>query len=131
MAVNRPWVTPEEVKSYTDHKEIAERSDIKLKTDIFRAEQKVISITHNNFDSEKLEEIPEPVKIAVMILAEAYANNSIEKSKKQIRSETFDDYSYSLDSGIIDIDSLDLDYLLKDYMLEAGSGNVILRMTVI
>ena len=131
MAVNRPWVTPEEVKTYTDHKEIAERSNEKLKTDIFRAEQKVISITHNNFDSEELEKIPESVKIAVMILAEAYANHSIEKSKKQIRSETFDDYSYSLDSGIIDIDSLDLDYLLKDYMLEAGSGNVILRMTVI
>lgn len=131
MAVNRPWVTPEEVKTYTDHKEIAERSNEKLKTDIFRAEQKVISITHNNFDSEELEKIPESVKIAVMILAEAYANNSIEKSKKQIRSETFDDYSYSLDSGIIDIDSLDLDYLLKDYMLEAGNGNVILRMTVI
>ena len=131
MAVNRPWVTPEEVKTYTDHKEIAERSNEKLKTDIFRAEQKVISITHNNFDSEELEKIPESVKIAVMILAEAYANNSIEKSKKQIRSETFDDYSYSLDSGIIDIDSLDLDYLLKDDMLEAGSGNVILRMTVI
>ncbi len=131
MAVNRPWVTPEEVKTYTDHKEIAERSNEKLKTDIFRAEQKVISITHNNFDSEELEKIPESVKIAVIILAEAYANNSIEKSKKQIRSETFDDYSYSLDSGIIDIDSLDLDYLLKDYMLEAGNGNVILRMTVI
>lgn len=131
MAVNRPWVTPEEVKTYTDHKEIAERSNEKLKTDIFRAEQKVISITHNNFDSEELEKIPESVKIAVMILAEAYANNSIEKSKKQIRSETFDDYSYSLDSGIIDIDSLDLDYLLKEYMLEAGSGNAILRMTVI
>lgn len=131
MAVNRPWVTPEEVKTYTDHKEIAERSNEKLKTDIFRAEQKVISITHNNFDSEELEKIPESIKIAVIILAEAYANNSIEKSKKQIRSETFDDYSYSLDSGIIDIDSLDLDYLLKDYMLEAGNGNVILRMTVI
>lgn len=131
MAVKRPWVTPEDVKAYTDHKEIVERSETKLKTDIFRAEQKVISITHNNFDSEELEEIPEPVKVAVMILTEAYANNSIEKSRKQIRSETFDDYSYSLESGIIDIDSLDLDYLLKDFMLDAGSGNVILRMTII
>lgn len=131
MAVIRPWVTPEEVKGYTDHKEIAVREEAKLKTDIFRAEQKVISITHNNFDAKELEAIPEPVRIAVLILAEAYANNSIEKAKKQIRSETFDDYSYSLESGIIDIDGLDLDYLLKDYMLDAGSGNVILRMTVI
>lgn len=131
MAITRPWVAPSDVRGYTDHQEIAERSEAKLKTDIFRAEQKVISITHNNFDNTELEEIPEPVKIAVMILAEAYANNSIEKSKKQIRSETFDDYSYSLDSSVIDIDSLDLDYLLKDFMLDAGSGNVKLRMTVI
>lgn len=131
MAVNRPWVTPEEVKAYTDHEEIAQRDASKLKTDIFRAEQKVISITHNNFDNAELEEIPESVKIAVMILAEAYANNSIEKSKKQIRSETFDDYSYSLESGVIDIDGLDLDYLLKDFMCDVGNGNVILRMTVI
>lgn len=131
MAVKRPWVTPEEVKTYTDHKEIAERDDGKLKTDIFRAEQKVISITHNNFDSDELEEIPDPVKIAVMILAEAYANNSIEKSKKQIRSETFDDYSYSLDSGVVNIDELDLGYLLEDFMMDAGNGNVRFRISVI
>lgn len=131
MAVNRPWVTPEEVKAYTDHKEIAERADIKLKTDIFRAEQKVISITHNNFSDEKLEEIPEPVKVAVMILAEAYANNSIKKSQKQIRSETFDDYSYSLESGIIDIDELDLDYLLADFVQDSGKGNIVMRITAV
>lgn len=131
MAAKRPWVIPEEVKAYTDHKEIAERSDEKLKMDIFRAEQKVISITHNHFDNEELEEIPEPVKMAVLLLAEAYAKNSIEKAKKQIRSETFDDYSYSLESGMIDVDSLDLDYLLGDFMLDVGNGNIKLRMTVI
>lgn len=131
MAVKRPWVAPDEVRAYTDHKEIAERPDEKLRTDIFRAEQKVISITNNRFDCAELEEFPEPVRIAVLILAEAYANNSIEKAKRQIRSETFDDYSYSVESGVIDIDSLDLDYLLKDFMLDSGNGNVVLRMTLI
>lgn len=131
MAVKRPWVTPEEVKAYTDHKEIAERDDIKLKTDIFRAEQKVISITHNNFSDEKLEEMPESIKVAVMILAEAYANNSIKKSQKQIKSETFDDYSYSLESGIIDIDELDLDYLLADFVLDSRKGNIVMRITAV
>lgn len=131
MAVVRPWVTPDEVRSYTDHAEVAKRDDAKLQMDIFRAEQKVIAITHNRFDGEELNELPESVRVAVLIIAEAFAKNSIEKAKKQIRSETFDDYSYSVSSGIIDIDSLDLDYLLKDYLLDGGSGNIVLRMNVI
>lgn len=131
MAVMRPWVTPGEVRDYTDSTEIAQRADGKLKVDIFRAEQKVIAITHNSFDDEKLEEIPEPVRMAVLIIAEAYANNSIEQSRKQIKSETFDDYSYTLDGGMIDIDGLDLDYLLRDFMEDAGNGNVRFRMSVI
>lgn len=131
MAVVRPWVMPEEVKAYTDHAEVAKRDDAKLQMDIFRAEQKVISITHNHFDGEEYKELPDPVRVAVLIIAEAFAKNSIEKAKKQIRSETFDDYSYSVSSGIIDIDSLDLDYLLKDYLLDGGSGNIVLRMNVI
>ncbi len=131
MAVVRPWITPDEVKAYTDHAEVAKRDGAKLQMDIFRAEQKVISITHNSFDGEELKTLPEPVRVAVIILAEAFAKNSIEKAKKQIRSETFDDYSYSVDSGVIDLDSLDLDYLLKDFMLDGGSGNIVLRMNVI
>lgn len=131
MAVVRPWVVPDEVKAYTDHAEVAKRDDAKLRMDIFQAEQKVISITHNHFDSEELKELPEPVRVAVLIIAEAFAKNSIEKAKKQIRSETFDDYSYSVSSSVIDIDSLDLDYLLKDYLLDGGSGNIVLRVNVV
>lgn len=131
MAAVRPWVTPDEVKNYTDHAEVAKRDEAKLQMDIFRAEQKVISITHNRFDGEELLELPEPVRIAVIILAETFAKNSMEMAKKQIRSETFDDYSYSVGSGIIDLEGLDLDYLLKDYMLDGNSGNVKLRMSVV
>ncbi len=131
MAVIRPWVTPDEVKAYTDHDEVANRDEAKLRMDIFRAEQKVISITHNRFDSGELEVLPEPVRVAVLIVAEAFAKNSIEKAKKQIRSETFDDYSYSVGSGVIDIDGLDLDDLLKDYTVDGGAGNIVLRMHVI
>lgn len=131
MAVVRPWVAPEEIKAYTDHSEVAKRDDAKLKMDIFRAEQKVISKTHNYFDSEKYKELPEPVRVAVIIVAETFAKNSIEKAKKQIRSETFDEYSYSVGSGVIDIDGLDLDDLLKDYMLDGNSGNIVFRMNVI
>lgn len=130
--MKRPWITPEDVRKYTDHADVAERSDEKLKVDIARAEGKVISITHNDFsDEEKYPEIPEPVKIATLLLAEAYAKNAIEAAKTRFKSETFDDYSYSLESGMIDIDGLDLGYLLDDYVLDAKRGSFIFRMTAI
>lgn len=130
--MKRPWITPEDVREYTDHADVAGRNDVKLRVDIARAEGKVISITHNDFsDDEKYPQIPEPVKIATILLAEAYAKNAIEASKKQIKSETFDDYSYSLESGMIDIDGLDLGYLLDDYVLDPKRGSVIFRMTAI
>ena len=106
----RPWVSPQDLKDYTEIKEIKERADKKLAFDIARAEQKIIKITNNKFDAEEYaEQIPETVKMAIILVAEAYAKNTIEKAKKQIKSESFDDYSYTLDSGIIDLDSLNLE----------------------
>ena len=40
------WVTPEEIREYTDIKAVRERSDSKLRVDITRAEQYVITYTH-------------------------------------------------------------------------------------
>lgn len=126
---SRPWVTPSDVISYTSHKEVAERPVEKLAFDISRAEMKVVAKTNNTFqDEEKYPEIPEPVKMAVILLAEAYAKNAIEATKKQIRSETFDDYSYSVESGLISIDDLDVDDLLSDYVLTTGRGKTVIRM---
>ena len=83
----RPWVTPEEVIQYTSHEDVLKRPVEKLAFDISRAELKVIAKTNNSF-GEEYPEIPESVKMAVILLAEAYAKNSIEATKKQIRSET-------------------------------------------
>ena len=66
--------------------------------------------------------------MAVILLAEAYAKNAIEATKKQIRSETFDDYSYSVESGAVDIDDLDVDDLLAEYVLAKGRGKTVMRM---
>lgn len=126
MAVTRPWVTPQEVKAYTSHKDVAERPDEKLAFDISRAELKIIHITNNKF--EDYEELPEPVRIATILLAEAYAKNGIEATKKNIKSETFDDYSYTAESSVIDIDSLDLDGLLADYIVTKGIGKVVMKL---
>ena len=53
MAVSRPWVTPKDVKDYTEQEDVKNRPDEKLAFDITRAEQKIISITNNRFDSEE------------------------------------------------------------------------------
>lgn len=128
MAVSRPWITPEEVKEYTDLKEVQERSETKLKFDITRAEMKIISITNNKFDTDDYTELPDSVKMATVLLAEAYAKNAVEAAKKNIKSETFDDYSYTVESSTIDIDSIDLDGLLDEYMIEKGSGKIVMNL---
>lgn len=129
MAVERPWILPEDVKSYTSHKEVAERSDERLKFDIARAEMKIIHITNNKFTN--CEEIPEPVKMAVILVAEAYAKNDIEAAKKKIKSESFDDYSYTLESGTINLDSLDLEELLRDYIITDGIGKIVMKLRIL
>lgn len=128
MAVARPWVTPEELKAYTEQKDVRERDDAKLEFDITRAEQKVISITHNRFDRKEDETLPNPVKMAVILLAEAYAKNAVEETRKQIKSETFDDYSYTSESAMISIDDLDIDGLLEDYIIPVGTGRVVMKL---
>ena len=133
----RPWVLPQDVRDYSDHKEVQDRTDTKLATDIFRAEAKVISMTHNRFDQkntggeEIYPEIPEQVKLAVILLAEAYAYNVARKAAAKKKSETFDDYAYeAAETSDIDMSGLDLDELLSDYVI-SEKGNVNLRMMAI
>lgn len=128
MAVSRPWITPEDVKSYTEQTDVKERADEKLKFDITRAEQRVIKITNNRFDSDEYTELPEPVRMATILIAEAYAKNTVEGTRRQIKSETFDDYSYTAESATIDLDNLNLEELLADYIIEAGIGKVVMKL---
>lgn len=128
MAVSRPWITPEDVKNYTEQKDVKERADEKLKFDITRAEQRVIKITNNRFDSDEYTELPEPVRMATILIAEAYAKNTVEGTRRQIKSETFDDYSYTAESATIDLDNLNLEELLADYIIEAGIGKVVMKL---
>ncbi len=130
--MQRPWISPDDVKEYTDYPEVAERSEGKLKQDILRAEMKIIKITNNRFDDdEKYPKIPEQVKLATILVAEAYAKNLVERATKKIKSETFDDYSYELtETKDIDISGLDLDELLADFVIQSR-GNMHFRMTAI
>lgn len=121
----RPWVTPQEVKDYSEIPAVQKRSDARLTVDIARAEQYVITYTHNSFKDE--EEIPASVKTAVLLLAEAYGHNAA-IAAKEVKSETFDDYSYTAETSQISIEALDLSALLDDYVKTEPRNGVTLRM---
>lgn len=125
----RPWVEPSEVIAYTDYKQVQERAEAKLKVDISRAEQYVIAYTNNDFSD--VEVIPEPVKTAVILLAEAYAYNAcadVRSGGRRMKSESFDDYSYSADDAYISIDDLDVKVLLDPYIKVAARNGITMRM---
>ena len=104
----RPWVTPEELKEYTEFEEVKNRADSKLKIDISRAESWVIDYCNNRFDDpEKYPEIPENVRL---------------------KSETFDDYSYTAESSIIDVGKLGVESLLDDYVVVQPLNGVTMRL---
>lgn len=120
---DRPWVHPDEVRSYSEDKLVQERSYIRLEFDIARAEAQIIKYCNNKFMD--CDVIPNDVKTATILLAEKYAYTSAHIKKKGILSETFDDYSYSADAGAYDIDiaNLGLESLLDIYKKSKGSIN--------
>lgn len=121
----RPWVTPQELKEYSEIPAVQQRSEMRLAVDISRAEQYVITYTHNSFAEVK--ELPQAVKTAVLILAEAYGHNSV-IAAKEFESETYDDYSYTSKSSEISIQALDLAALLDDFVKSEPRKGVTLRM---
>lgn len=127
----RPWVLPKDVKEYTEIESVQQRSKARLEVDIARAEQYVINYTNNPFTD--CVEIPSAVKTAVTLLAEAYAAYASQLRKTSggtLKSETFDDYSYTAgDSTFTDtIKALDLAALLDDFVLTKPRSGVTLRL---
>lgn len=128
---DRPWVTPAEVIAYTEYTQVQSRTEARLAVDISRAEMHVIAYTNNDFAD--YDTIPDGVKTAVILLAEAYAYNACADAKsggRRMKSETFDDYSYSSDDAYIDIDDLfaDIKALLDPYVLVAARNGITMRM---
>lgn len=129
----RPWVLPKEVKAYTEIEAVQNRTKARLEMDIARAEQYVIAYTRNHF--EEYGEIPGPVRTAVILLAEAYANyaNQLKKTGGgAVKSETFDDYSYTAGDGSFEdlVKALGLAALLDEFVVSEtkGGGNITMRM---
>lgn len=127
--MERPWVKPEDIKDYSDSAKVKARSDKQLEFDIARAEKHVIHLTNNKFDAEKYAtRLPSDVKMAVILLAEAYAKQSIAQKEGLMSSETFDDYSYTLDTETSLDSSLGIGPLLEDYVLEPSKGKVTMKL---
>lgn len=127
----RPWVLPEEVKAYTEIESVQGRSEARLAVDIARAEQYVISYTHNRFTD--CDEIPTPVKTAVILLSEAYAAHASQLKKTgggALKSETFDDYSYTAGESTVEdlVKDLDLDALLDEFLVAEPRSGVTMRL---
>ena len=123
MAV-RPWVTPQEVRDYSENEDVQQRSDGRLSVDIARAEQYVTTYTHNKF--EHYDAVPESVKMAVLILAEGYGKNAIANASGK-KSETFDDYSYTA-ADSVNVEGLDLAALLDEFVITEPRNRITMRM---
>jgi len=127
----RPWVTPDEVKAYTDYPKVKDRSDEKLKVDITRAEYYVINYTRNHFDDHiKYPTLPESVRTAVILVAEMYAFNAAEggTGKGAYKSETFDDYSYTMADTGEKLDNLLLGPLLDEFTEPDSGSKVVMKL---
>lgn len=127
--MKRPWIEPGQVRDYTSSPKVEARNDIQLAYDIARAEKYVIFHTHNSFDSAEYEkELPPDVTMAVILLAEAYAKQAIVQKEGALSSETFDDYSYTVDMGIDVADSLGLGAMLEEYVLPEDHGKAMMKL---
>lgn len=123
--MNTPWVTPAEVKAYSEYKQVQERTDERIAVDIARAEQYIKTLTHNDF--AEYAEVPAEVKTATILLAEAYGYNAALKTNA-LKSETFDDYSYTAETSAIELDALDIAALLDAYVVLQPRNGVTMRM---
>ncbi len=128
----RPWATPQEVRDYSERQSVKDRNDAKLTIDISRAEQYVIQYTGNRFEDEsKYATLPASVKTAVVLLAESYAADAagLSSGVGAFKSESFDDYSYTMADTAYKIGNLDLGPLLDEYITASGGkGEITMRM---
>ncbi len=129
---SRPWVTPDDVRSYTDLADVKQRTNEKLKVDISRAEAFIIRYVGHDFSmldkdgNPVYPECPENVKTAAILLAEYYGHKQGAIGK--MKSETYDDWSYTSSENDYLLTSLGLDALLDPYVVARDSGRIIMKM---
>jgi len=111
-------ITPQDVKDYTTSSKVKARTDVQLEVDIDRAELKLESMTGRKIDDSIFSPLPTNVKTFLILWAEYYAAASDFESIG-MKSETFDDYSYTKDSAST-ISTPDTYSLIEDYIATGG-----------
>lgn len=125
----RPWITPKDVKDYTELPKVSARSDPKLLTDIIRAENYIIIRTNNKFDDAvKYPDLPPEIKLAAILVAEFYANKTTTAPTKQYQSESFKDYSYTIKTEEEGVDAVDIDSLIAIHILPPTKGTLNMKL---
>lgn len=120
-----PWLTPLDVQQYSEIEAVQKREPHRLETDIARAQSYIINYTHDDF--KLYLDLPTAVKTAALLIAEAYAYNSA-IAANSIKSETFDEYSYTVETSQIEIESLDVSALLAPYVRPVTHNDITLRL---
>ena len=114
------WILPADVIRYSESGSVRERSFDALEVDIRRAQMSISRYCGKDFDdTEVFAALPESVKLACVILAEAYAR-SASRSARGFKRETFDEYSYEAENTLVDFEELGLRSLLSEFV--DGSG---------
>lgn len=119
------WITAEELRGYTNYPSVKKRTDAQLAVDIQRAVAAIVNYTHNDFSESN--KIPDNVKTACLLLSEAYAYNAMTASK-EMKSETFDDYAYTVNDTLVSIPDLNLSPLLDEYVMPVKSGKAVMSI---
>lgn len=118
------WLTPQEVREYSELPAVQSRADTRLAVDIARAQQYIVNYTHQGFAADDL---PLAVRTAALLLAEFYARSAV-NGGQTLKSETFDDYSYTAETAVSSIADLDLPALLDDFVQVQPKCSVTMRM---
>ncbi|GED14870.1 protein YqbG [Aneurinibacillus migulanus] len=93
------YITPKDVKEYSEFRAVQNRPDPKLEKDILRAETEIFAYCGHKFDNATKypNGPPEEVKLAFILLAEYYALIAANESlAKGFKSEKIGGYSYSI-----------------------------------
>lgn len=111
----RPWVSPDDVRDYTENPSVQARSDARLAFDVARAEAYVTSYCGQDFADGPL---PENVRMAVILITEQYAARAAAEATgaSLLKSETNDDYSYTARDTEASLADLNLGWLLDPYV---------------
>lgn len=131
---NRLWVTYDEVLKITKHPDLFEKNKLRVEMMISIAESKIISYCKNDFSNDiKYPELPTAVKSATLILADALVYNDNLRTESVIKSESYDDYSYTVDvnESTVALDELGLSSMLDPYVREDTGGNMKLGVAII